>query len=134
MSVRLAGCVIANSKNEILLIHRNNGKFNHWELPGGKVEVGEEEEATAIRELHEELGVKVKVIKYLGMTEFTDSNGEFIYTWFLGEIIEGNPGVKEPDVFDNFGYFSIDRLGKLKLSGNMLNLFPKLLAREIILD
>ena len=35
----LSGCFIINENNELLLLHRKD--HNHYETPGGKVDVGE---------------------------------------------------------------------------------------------
>lgn len=45
--ITLAGCVILDEKGGLLLMHRNTPKRVQWELPGGKVEAGEEPEQTA---------------------------------------------------------------------------------------
>lgn len=64
--LKLAGAVILNGERKMLLIHRNSPNRIQWELPGGKVEKDEECEIAAIRELKEELDIKIKTIKYLG--------------------------------------------------------------------
>lgn len=46
-------------KTEILLIRHVNG--GHWAFPKGHVEKGETEEETALREIREETGLKVKL-------------------------------------------------------------------------
>lgn len=48
--VRAAGGLVANSKEELLFIFRH-GK---WDLPKGKIEVGEKDEDAAVREVEEE--------------------------------------------------------------------------------
>ncbi|GLU49714.1 (deoxy)nucleoside triphosphate pyrophosphohydrolase [Nocardiopsis ansamitocini] len=37
-----------------------------WELPGGKVDPGETDEAALVRECHEELGVRIRPIERVG--------------------------------------------------------------------
>ena len=51
LNIRSAGVIIHNNK---ILTHKNVNK-NHYSLPGGRVEIGENSEETVIRELHEEL-------------------------------------------------------------------------------
>ncbi len=60
-----AGGLVTNAHGEILFIKRN-GK---WDLPKGRVEIGESMEEAALRETEEETGVKdLKIIKSLQIT------------------------------------------------------------------
>ena len=52
--IEAAGGIVQNDKKEILFIHR----LGKWDLPKGKMEKGETEEACALREVNEETGVK----------------------------------------------------------------------------
>lgn len=51
--IHAAGGVVINDKNEMLWIYR----LNKWDLPKGKMEEGEVEETTAVREVEEECGI-----------------------------------------------------------------------------
>ena len=60
--IESAGGLVFNQKNEILMIFRN-GK---WDLPKGRLELGESLESCAIREVEEECGVsELKIIQKL---------------------------------------------------------------------
>src|SRR5437868_9536693 len=58
----VVAAALVNSKNEVLLAQRPEGKrlAGKWEFPGGKVEADESPEAALVRELHEELGITVQ--------------------------------------------------------------------------
>lgn len=73
--------------NAILLLRKYNGD---WVLPKGKVEINEEFDYTATREVLEEGGVKANIIKYLGKIHYSFRNtreeGEIVNKtvhWFL---------------------------------------------------
>ena len=55
------GVVIFRGK--ILLLYKNyKNRYDGWVLPKGTVEAGEEYKETALREVHEETGVKASAI------------------------------------------------------------------------
>lgn len=122
--INLAGCVILEG-DKILLLHRK--KADWFELPGGKIEDGERPEASAVRELREELTCDVEIIRKIGEKDFEEDANVMGYTWFLAKLRK-NQLVKlgEPEKFDSFAYLLIDKLSEYKLSFNMQNLLSEL--------
>ncbi|MEM6899744.1 MAG: 8-oxo-dGTP diphosphatase MutT [Pseudomonadota bacterium] len=59
--VLVVAAALFNEQNEVLLAQRPKGKSmaGLWEFPGGKMDSGESPEAALVRELSEELGIKV---------------------------------------------------------------------------
>src|SRR5690242_5873068 len=106
-NISLAGCIIYDDNGDVLMLHRNTQKRTQWEIPGGGVDVGEDADEAAIREVLEELGVTVRIVRELGHREFSEDGNNFDYTWFQAEIIEGDPSIKEPHSYDKFGYLSL---------------------------
>jgi 8-oxo-dGTP diphosphatase len=121
--LNLAGCILLNDQNEILLLHRNTPKRTQWEIPGGKIEPGESETETVVREIKEELAVDIRVVRQLGSREFTEDGFTMGYTWFLVETVGGQPSIGEPDKFDDLRSFSQAELvtRKAELSANTVN-------------
>ncbi len=66
-SGRTATAIIPYSQDAILLIKRNTVPFKgFWALPGGRAEPGETVEQTIVREVKEETGLDVIVVRKIG--------------------------------------------------------------------
>ncbi len=115
-TLKLAGCIITDKKGQILLLHRNTEKWVQWEVTGGKIEENEDVKTTAVREVKEELGVDVEIVKKLGDKEFQEKDDVLHYTWFKAEIKKGAPKVMEPQTFDEVGYKSLEEMKLLTIS------------------
>lgn len=117
--IELAGAIILDKQNKILLIHRNTKDLKQWELPGGKIEPGELPKQAVIRELKEELNIDVKIVKYMNFKEFEDDGVILKYHWYLCEIETGVPELVELK-FNDMKYFSKKELEiNEELSSNM---------------
>jgi 8-oxo-dGTP pyrophosphatase MutT (NUDIX family) len=71
---------------------------DYWNIPKGHIDPGETKEETLEREMDEEIGCKVNVIKPLPEVEYNDGNGDdmIMYT-YLCEIENGEPRPESPE-------------------------------------
>ncbi len=65
--IQVAAGVLRRADGELLLAQRPVGKIaaGYWEFPGGKIERGESPRQALDRELHEELGIRVRTARPL---------------------------------------------------------------------
>ena len=127
--IHLSQCVIYDKHGKILLVHRCDPGLMEWEIPGGKIEPGESPADTAVRELKEELGVSVEIVKKIGSQSFIWDNREINCNWFEATIKSGKIKLLEPEKFDKFGYYSIEEINNMEyqaVSINVWNMLKKL--------
>jgi len=132
-SIQLAGCIILDPQQRILLLHRNkNGKIQ-WETPGGKLEPHESADQAAQRELIEEIGIKVNITSKIGEGTFSESATNYHYTWFKAELAGDRTHINLEPGFESYQYFSLSDLEKnlSKLSSGTKTLLELHQAQKI---
>ena len=73
---------------EVAVIHRP--RYDDWSLPKGKVEAGENEPVTAVREVHEETGYSVRLGRRLASVSYTvETQGTKKVRYWAARIVDG---------------------------------------------
>ncbi len=86
--------VVPSEEGRVLLIRRGSDPYEgYWALPGGFVEVGETLEAAAAREAEEETGLRVEVVRLVGVYSDPDRDprGHNVSCAYLARVREGEP-------------------------------------------
>jgi 8-oxo-dGTP diphosphatase len=109
--------IILNNNKEILLQLRGPKAKNErglWKLPGGAIEYGEKAEEALKRELKEELGIEVKIIKQVFFLDdiLKKENQHWLVPFYLCQIKKGIPKILEPEKFTQIAWFSLKNLPK----------------------
>ncbi|SFS82264.1 8-oxo-dGTP diphosphatase [Paenibacillus sp. 453mf] len=71
--IEVAAAIIEETDGRMLIARRREGKSQAglWEFPGGKIEVGESPELCLIRELQEEMNIKIEPYAFFAVNEHT---------------------------------------------------------------
>lgn len=108
-----SGAIVYKVENgiiKVLLLFRNS--TNSWHLPKGTQNTGETLEQTAIREIKEETGVEVELIKYIGKLDSTFIRDNFSIkkqtNYFLAIPISENFNVHDNE-HDLISFIDLDK-------------------------
>jgi len=91
--IPIAETIVINNAGQVLLIKRKfPPRVGDWALPGGFLDWGESAEAAAIREVREETGLEVRLVRLLctmGLPSLLNPEHCIVKSIFIGEIIGG---------------------------------------------
>jgi 8-oxo-dGTP diphosphatase len=109
---RTATAVIEFPPEMILLIKRDTVPFRgFWALPGGRTEPGETVEQTIVREVKEETGLDVAVVRKIGEYHEQGVQGGVEYDYypacFLVKVVGGEMRKQQSEIQD-IQLFSLD--------------------------
>jgi 8-oxo-dGTP diphosphatase len=108
--------IIPFPDEKILLIKRNTLPFKgYWALPGGRMDPGENIEQTVIREVKEETGLDVSILKrvgeYVEKGEKDDVEYEYYPTCFVVKPVGGEIKMQDSEI-QEIKKFSLNTLPK----------------------
>jgi 8-oxo-dGTP pyrophosphatase MutT (NUDIX family) len=106
-----ASALVLDDTGERMLLTRRSDN-GHWCLPGGRMDPGESVAETCVREVREETGLEVEVVRLIGLysspdmlVEYADGNRrQIVAAHFLVRVLGGSLGLS--DETTAYGYFS----------------------------
>lgn len=106
----VGGALIVNQR--LLVGLRGEGKqhANLWEIPGGKVEPGEDEPTALRREFEEELGCTIEVHEQLGVVTLDEDKTTLVFVAYRCSLVSGEPKALEHGELRWIGEEEIDAL------------------------
>jgi ADP-ribose pyrophosphatase YjhB (NUDIX family) len=131
---RTATAIITGNENEILLIKRSTPPFvGYWALPGGRAEPNEKVEQTVIREVKEETGLIVSIIRKIGEyhEQGTQMGQEYDYypACFLVKNESGKINKQESEIAE-IKFFNLTKLPKVLAFEHAQMIKDYLLAKQ----
>ena len=96
-TIRVVAAVI-RSEDKIFATARGYGEFKgQWEFPGGKIESGETPQEALVREIQEELDVKIEIGDLIDTIEYDYSSFHLSMDCFWCNVPEGEITLKEAE-------------------------------------
>ena len=109
---------VIQHQNKILAVQRGPAKYayisENWEFPGGKMEAGETEEQTIIREIREELDMQIEVKSKLLTVEHPYPDFHLTMHTYLCETEQSEPKLTEHLAFR---WLSLQELADMDWAG-----------------
>lgn len=93
-----AGSVIKKNEKYLLVQEKKPEAYGLWNFPAGRVEVGDTIEKTAIKEVKEESGYDVELIKKIGI--FHKNNDKAVKHIFEAKILGGELNYPKNEFLD----------------------------------
>ncbi|HEY0165922.1 MAG TPA: NUDIX domain-containing protein [Jatrophihabitans sp.] len=120
MSISAAGGIVFDERGRLLLILRSKPPAAlSWSVPGGKCEPEESPAAACVREVGEETGLAVEVIRWVGRVHRPAPNDEeYVIDDFLCRVLGGT--LRAGDDAAAAGWFDLAGMTGLPLTAGLI--------------
>jgi len=126
MRTKQRAAAVIFRKKKFLLIHRQKNAEDYYIFPGGGIEDTETPKEAVIREINEELNLRIKIARKL--FEFENlGNKEYYYLIkeFSGRMKVIGDSITNKNIRDSADWYSLEKL-------NEINLLPPKVKRKIL--
>jgi 8-oxo-dGTP diphosphatase len=108
--VRAAGGIVVRD-GAVLVVHRT--RYDDWTFPKGKAEDGESDEDCALREVHEETGLRCVLEDEIAPTHYIDAKGrpKRVRWWHMRQLADD--GFTPNDEVDELRWVERDAAAEL---------------------
>jgi 8-oxo-dGTP diphosphatase len=115
------GAIIQDDVGRVFLAKRGREVRNEsgkWEFPGGAVEFNETLAQALVREIREEYGFSVSVLRLLDVVDhiLPFEKQHWVSPTFLCAVASGTPAIQEPHKCDAIGWFTLDKIPEQELT------------------
>ncbi len=104
------GAAIVRDGRILLLRRIRPPEAGAWSLPGGKIDEGETWQDAIHREIHEELGIRLKETRLLCVVNLMGEGHHWVSPVLLATAFEGEPRNVEPQKHAEIGWFDLNDL------------------------
>lgn len=117
MNQRIAVRAIIRVEEKTLLLRRSTGRpsiLNKYELPGGKIEYGEQPEDALTRYLKNDAGLVVKSVQLFDVLTYIDHDDRDAQYVFILYLVSLNSSDRKVDLSDNYNHYMWKKLADVQ--------------------
>lgn len=125
--------IVPDEEGKILMVKQTHEGKDVWMVPGGGIEAGENSEEAAIREVFEETGLEIRIVRLLWhVEEVSEKRGQRFVNFFLGQSTGGSLSLGTDPEFDDANQVLREvRFMSKKEILNLERVYPEYLKKEL---